>query len=112
MEDLQTISALIPEAASNIGYDSVKSKQIQAVLEFCKGKDIFASLPTGYGKTLIFAVFPLLFIQQACFAYAASVKVLHPAAQPRDTRASAMSHLAISSLIRLFFVFFGKQLPV
>ena len=63
MEDLRTIvlSALIREAASRIGYDNVKPKQIEAVLEFCKGKDVFVSLPTGYRKTLIFAVLPSLF---------------------------------------------------
>ena len=63
MEDLRTIalSALIREAASRIGYDNVKPKQIEAVLEFCKGKDVFVSLPTGYGKTLIFAVLLSLF---------------------------------------------------
>ena len=43
MEDLRTIalSALIREVASKIGYDNVKPKQIEAVLEFCKGKDVF-----------------------------------------------------------------------
>ena len=41
MEDLRTIvlSAFIHEAASQIGYENVKPKQIEAVLEFCKGKD-------------------------------------------------------------------------
>ena len=68
MEDLRTIalSALIREAASRIGYDNVKPKQIEAVLEFCKGKDVFVSLPTGYGKTLIFAVLPSLSDNQHC----------------------------------------------
>ena len=41
MEDLQTIalSALIREAASKIAYENVNPKQIEAVLEFCKGND-------------------------------------------------------------------------
>ena len=41
MEDLRTIalSALIRETASKIGYENVNPKQIEAVLEFCKGKD-------------------------------------------------------------------------
>ena len=41
MEDLRTIalSAFIREAASQIGYENIKRKQIEAVLEFCKGKD-------------------------------------------------------------------------
>ena len=83
MNDLRTIvlSALTREAASKIGYENVKPKQMEAVLKFCKGRDVFVSLPTGYGKMLILSVLPSLFIRQALFSYAASVKVLHPAAQ-------------------------------
>ena len=33
------LSALIREAVSKIEYENVKSKQIEAVMEFCKGKD-------------------------------------------------------------------------
>ena len=43
------------------GYQRLKSGQIEAVMSFCKGKDVFVSLPTGYGKTLIYAILPLLF---------------------------------------------------
>ena len=41
MEGLQAIalSALTREAASKIGYENVKPKQIEAVLEFSKGKN-------------------------------------------------------------------------
>ena len=50
MEDLRTIalSALIRETASKIGYANVKPKQLEAVLDFCKGIDVFVSLLTGY----------------------------------------------------------------
>ena len=49
------------EAASQLGFASLKSQQLKAILAFCEGKDVFVSLPTGFGKTLIFAVFPSLF---------------------------------------------------
>ena len=75
------LSALTREAASKIGFENVKPKQIEAVLKCCKGRDVFVSLLTGYGKTLILTVLPSLFIRQALFSYAASVQVLHPAAQ-------------------------------
>jgi len=39
----------------------MKSKQLEAVESFVAGKDTFVALPTGYGKSVIFAVFPLLF---------------------------------------------------
>ena len=41
--------------------DPLKPKQIEAVKSFESGKDTFVSLPTGYGKLIIFVVLPLLF---------------------------------------------------
>ena len=34
----------------------LKDKQIEAVLTFCLGNDVFVSLPTGYGKSLIYGL--------------------------------------------------------
>ena len=42
------LSALICETVSKIGYANVKPKQLEAVLDFCKGIDVFVSLLTGY----------------------------------------------------------------
>ena len=39
----------------------LKEKQLEAVLAFMSGKDVFVSLPTGYGKSLIYAILPLAF---------------------------------------------------
>ena len=38
-----------------------KDKQLEAIKCFCAGHDVFVSLPTGYGKSLIYAVLPLIF---------------------------------------------------
>ena len=112
MEDLRTIalSALICDAGSQIGYKNVNLKQIEAALDFCKGKDVFVSRSTGYGKTLIFAVLPLLFIWQALFPYAAKCEGAPPSSAARDASASVMSHLAIVPLISSFIAFYGKRL--
>ena len=40
---------------------TLKEKQYEAIEGFCSGNDVFVSLPTGYGKSLIFAVLPLVF---------------------------------------------------
>ena len=40
---------------------TLKEKQREAIEGFCSGNDVFVSLPTGYGKSLIFAVLPLVF---------------------------------------------------
>ena len=44
-----------------MGYSSLKPKPLDAIDAFLKGNDILVSLPTGYGKLLIFAMLPSLF---------------------------------------------------
>jgi len=51
----------LQEALREIGIDRVKPKQLEAIELFVSGRDLFVSLPTGYGKSVIYAVLPLLF---------------------------------------------------
>lgn len=39
----------------------LKAKQLEAVLTFISGRDVFVSLLTGSGKSLIFGILPLVF---------------------------------------------------
>ena len=39
----------------------LKDKQIEALLTFCLGNDVFVSLPTGYEKSMIYGLLPLIF---------------------------------------------------
>ena len=39
----------------------VKDEQLQVVTNVVSGKDVFAVLPTGYGKSLCFALLPGVF---------------------------------------------------
>ena len=55
------VETIIRDCGSRLGYTGLKSKQIEAITEFVKGKDTFVALPTGYGKSLIYAVLPLVF---------------------------------------------------
>ena len=48
-------------ASQCMGIERLKPKQLEAVEVFVSGKDMFVSLPTGYGKSVIFAILPLLF---------------------------------------------------
>jgi len=50
-------------AAKELGYASLKELQVQVLLSFVAGEDVFAILPTGYGKSLCYAILPLLFFQ-------------------------------------------------
>ncbi len=55
------VAAAISDSARQLGIESLKDKQLEAVLKFVEGHDIFVSLPTGYGKSIIYAVLPLVF---------------------------------------------------
>ena len=39
----------------------LKEKQLVAIMEFISGHYVFVTLPTGYGKSLIFALLPWIF---------------------------------------------------
>ena len=48
---------LIAEVATTHGYASLlKEEQSLAIQEFVWGKDVFVSLPTGFGKSLIYGL--------------------------------------------------------
>ena len=60
MEMANRTTICIKEAALKLGI-TLKDKQLEAVLSFMRGKDVFVSLPTGYGKSIIYTVLPLAF---------------------------------------------------
>ena len=51
----------ISEVMEVMGVQSLKEKQKEAILTFLSGRDTFMVLPTGYGKSLIYAMLPLVF---------------------------------------------------
>ena len=51
----------ITESGKQLGYDKLKDKQVEAMTSFLDGNDTFVSLPTGYGKSIIYAALPLAF---------------------------------------------------
>ena len=52
----------LADVAQLLGYGSgFKEKQEEAIWSILSGKDTFVSLPTGYGKSLIYAALPLIF---------------------------------------------------
>ena len=59
--------AAATKAAQALGCLVLKTQVITAVL---RGRDVFALLPTGYGKTLCYAVLPAAF------------DILHPGSPP------------------------------
>ena len=49
-------------AAIKLGYAmGMKKEQLEVVLAFLSGNDVFAVLPTGFGKSLCYACLPFAF---------------------------------------------------
>ena len=58
MEDLR---AAAQNAALKLGYSGLKDLQMDVVIGLATGRDVFAVLPTGYGKSLCYACLPVMF---------------------------------------------------
>ena len=55
------VEEAVDSAASTIGMESLKPLQREVIIKFASGNDVFAALPTGYGKSLCFVLLPLVF---------------------------------------------------
>ncbi len=58
LSDTVSLDAAIHEAVQRLGLTSLKDKQLDAVRSFAMQQDIFVALPTGYGKSIIYAILP------------------------------------------------------
>jgi len=47
------LPSALDHASQCMGIQGLKSKQLEAIKAFVSGKDMFVSLPTGYGKSYI-----------------------------------------------------------
>ena len=55
------IAHAISEGLQKLGLESLKEKQREAIVCFLKSTDTFVCLPTGYGKSVIYALLPYVF---------------------------------------------------
>ena len=55
------VSTAVHIAAQNLGYTSLKDRQLEVIVNFLSGNDVFAVLPTGYGKSLCYICLPKAF---------------------------------------------------
>ena len=51
----------VSDSVREMGLTTLKPKQLEAVLAFLDGKDTFVSLPTGYRKSIIYGILPIVF---------------------------------------------------
>ena len=68
----------IRKAALKLGYDFVKAEQLKVVVSVLRGQDVFAVLPTGYGKSFCFSVLPFVHDQLFPDSEASIVLVITP----------------------------------
>ena len=55
------LKAIINKAACKLGFKRLEEEQRSSILQFARGKDVFVSLPTGYGKSLCYIALPKVF---------------------------------------------------
>ena len=61
VEAYSSLREAISEVARNHGYKRFKEEQFLAIEKFVTGSDVFVSLPTGFGKSLIYGLLPAVF---------------------------------------------------
>ena len=59
-DNLHTAIKMAKEA---LGLTELKPKQVEPISAFVSGKDVFISLPIGYGKSVMYGLLPKLFSQ-------------------------------------------------
>ena len=61
LADTRSVREAARSAARELGYPDLKPEQLKVVETFVQGRDVFAVLPTGYGKSLCYACLPIVF---------------------------------------------------
>ena len=55
MERSKIVRECVTEAAKELDYLVIKTEQLDVAVAFFEGRDVFAIIPTGYGKSLCYA---------------------------------------------------------
>ena len=67
---------LIVEVAKKHGYKKLKEEQLLVIDEFVSGKDIFVSLLTGFGESLIYGLLPAIYDRVRGYTMPMSVAIV------------------------------------
>ena len=49
------------DAAASLGYNTLRQQQEEVICNFMSGSDVFAVLPTGFGKSVCYICLPAVF---------------------------------------------------
>lgn len=54
-----SLDEVVDSCASRLGISKLKKQQHEAIVSVLAGKDVFVSLPTGFGKSVIYNIIPI-----------------------------------------------------
>ena len=57
---IRLFDRIVEASARNLGYQSLREEQTEAVKAFLGGRDVFVALPTGSGKSVCYTVLPVV----------------------------------------------------
>ena len=70
------ITSCMEDVCLSLGYSELRSQQKDAIKAFVAAHDVFVSLPTGFGKSLIYGCLPLLFDKLRCKLKPSSIVIV------------------------------------
>ena len=57
----EDVLSSVTYATTYLGYTKLKPPQEEIITEYVLGKDVFVSLPTGFGKSICYGCLPIVF---------------------------------------------------
>ncbi len=96
--DDDTLKSLIGSAAMSLGYKELKDEQTLSIMEFVKGKDVFVSLPTGFGKSLCYILLPIVFDRLRKVDKKSIALVVSPLIALMQDQVSAATAMGVSAI--------------
>ena len=70
MDSSRKIEVAANDAVKKLGYEKLKELQLEVITGIVNGHDVFAVMPTGYGKSLCYGCLPRVFdtLYQTCLS--------------------------------------------
>ena len=98
LADRLCMKEIVARATASLGYLSLKPEQEAAIITFISGRDVFISLPTGYGKSLFLALLHRVFDVMRNVKNTSVVIVVSPLMALMREQALNFSNKGISSV--------------